>query len=712
MNSALALLLCVLAQSSPYTCFQTADFFSPELAIPAEMAIVYGANESFPARLQSWKEAGYRVGFMTGIAWGGYDAYFMAEGRLKVEEIQTGKNGRPRMHGESTSMGYNVPTPAYVAFLKSYIEPAVDAGVEAIFLEEPEYWADTGWSEAFKQLWQSAYGTPWEAPDSSPAAQYRASQLKYHLYRDAILAVARHVKARAAAQGRELKCYVATHSLLNYAHWRIVSPMASLAEAPEIDGWVAQVWTGTSRTPNVYKGERKERTFETAFLEYGQMTALARAARKEIWCLHDPIEDNPNRTWADYKKNYEATVVASLLWPDAKRFEVMPWPSRIFQGRYALDDAALAAGDRVPIPKSYASELCTILHALGRLEGTDTTVETAGGHVAIGVSDTMMFERAQPYASDLSLSSFYGLAMPLVKRGIAATPLHLENIAVHGVPQWCQLLVLTYEGQKPPESEAHRFIDAWVRGGGALLYVGDDTDQYNDVPAWWNAQGEKKLTPQQELFERLGLLRNAWNHPVKVGAGWVRVIEEKPRKLAQYPDGDRQLFNGVSQLVAAQGKALAPQDYLRIQRGPYIAATVLDETNSSAPLIFSGRFVDLFDAALPIREGIHLMPGQRALLYDLAWLTRSPATPTLVAVSAQTRHEQASERGFSFEARGPAGVEARARVYLPQGAGKVTVAPEMPMQQAWDALTRTLLIEFVHTGAWVKFEIPAPESIS
>jgi hypothetical protein len=274
------------------------------------------------------------------------------------------------------------------------------------------------------------------------------------------------------------------------------------------------------------------------------------------------------------------------------------------------------------------------------------------------------------------------------------------------------LLVLSYEGQKPPGPEAHRFMDAWVRGGGALLYVGDDSDQYNDIPAWWNDEGATKRAPQQELFERLGLLHNAWNHPVKSGAGWVRVIEEKPRKLAQYPDGDRQLFNGVSQLVAVQGRTLAPQDYLRIQRGPYIAAGVLDETSSSAPLLFSGRYVDLFDPELPVRESLHLMPGQRAFLYDLGWLTHAPATPVLVAASAQTRSEQAIERGFSFEARGPAGVTARARLYLPQGMGRVSAMPETACKEVWDPLTRTLLLEFTHTGAWVKFEISMPESIS
>ena len=63
----------------------------------------------------------------------------------------------------------------------------------------------------------------------------------------------------------------------------------------------------------MYEGLRKERTFETAYLEYGVMQELVRGTDRRMWFLHDLIEDNPNHTWADYKQNYLKTVVASLF---------------------------------------------------------------------------------------------------------------------------------------------------------------------------------------------------------------------------------------------------------------------------------------------------------------------------------------------------------------------------------------------------------------
>src|SRR6478609_5043617 len=134
---------------------------------------------------------------------------------------------------------------------------------------------------------------------------------------------------------RTVRCYVPTHSVINYAHWRIVSPESSLIDVGT-DGYIAQVWTGTARTPNIYEGRRRERTFETAFLEYGAMQNLVRASGRKVWYLNDPIEDNPNHNWEDYRTNWESTLTASLLQPEVWHYEIMPWPDRVFNSRHPL----------------------------------------------------------------------------------------------------------------------------------------------------------------------------------------------------------------------------------------------------------------------------------------------------------------------------------------------------------------------------------------
>jgi hypothetical protein len=220
------------------------------------------------------------------------------------------------------------PGEGFGRFLAKGVKRAMDAGAEAIHLEEPEFWVRGGYSEGFKREWRSYYNEDWVAPHTTPDAQYRASQLKYFLYRRALSQVFDFVKTENARTGRKVKCYVPTHSLINYAHWKIVSPESSLARVGA-DGYIAQVWTGTSRTPNVYQGVTRERTFETAFLEYGAMMNVVRGGGGTVWFLNDPVEDNPDHSWEDYRTNWESTLTASLLWPRVWRYEVMPWPERM-----------------------------------------------------------------------------------------------------------------------------------------------------------------------------------------------------------------------------------------------------------------------------------------------------------------------------------------------------------------------------------------------
>ena len=81
---------------------------------------------------------------------------------------------------------------------------------------------------------------------------------------------------------RQVRFYVPTHSLLNYTQWRIVSPESALLDLPGVDGYIAQVWTGTVTHSQHLPGRTKERTFETAYLEYGVMQELSAARDADV----------------------------------------------------------------------------------------------------------------------------------------------------------------------------------------------------------------------------------------------------------------------------------------------------------------------------------------------------------------------------------------------------------------------------------------------
>ncbi len=501
-------------QARERTCFQTHAPWDSRLQIRSDVAICYGIDKTLAARIAGWKAQGYITHLMTGVSWGEYQDYLYGrfDGINHVDEAQTERSGKVISHGGDVY--YMSPGENFGKFLSDGVKRAMDAGAEAIHLEEPEFWVRGGYGAGFKREWKSYYGEDWIAPHSSPDAQYRSSRLKYHLYQRALKQVFDFVKAENARTGRNVKCYVPTHSLINYADWGIVSPESSLIGVGA-DGFIAQVWTGTAREPNVYRGVKRERTFETAFLEYGAMMNVVRASGGTVWFLNDPIEDNPDHSWDDYKTNWESTQTASLLWPQVSRFEVMPWPERIYRGRYpTVDSSRRKPGEpvvRVPMPPAYATEVQTVITALNDMEQADVSWDCGTRGIGVVVSDSMMFQRGDPSPSDDNLGSFYGLAMPLVKHGIPAEPVQLENAPIAGALAPHKILLMTYEGMKPMTPEVHPPLADWVKKGGALVFLGDDSDPYNSVRSWWNdkAKGMSYRSPREHLFEQLGLSRDA-----------------------------------------------------------------------------------------------------------------------------------------------------------------------------------------------------------
>jgi hypothetical protein len=652
--------------------FQAGGTWNPRVNVNADVAMAYGIDPSLPDRIKSWAEHGYVPHVMTGVAWGEYQDYLYGrfDGQNHEDEAQTTKPGVRISHGRDVY--YMSPGEAYGRFLCVGIKRALDAGAQAIHLEEPEFWAGTGWEPNFRREWQAYYHEPWVSPDSSPDAQYRASKLKAYLYRRALKQVFDFVKQYGDEHGgRKIPCYVATHSLLNYTSWEIVSPESSLLDVG-CDGFIAQVWTGTAREPNVLDGVRKQRTFETAFLEYGALQNLGRATGTKIWYLNDPIEDNPNHSWFDYRTNWESTLVASLLQPDVWRYEVMPWPHRVFQRRYPSTQPVTRDTRRIPMPAAYETELQAVISAMGDMRQPPERVRwEAAGTPGVGVlvSDTMMYQRFGPAKSDEQVGSFYGLALPLLSCGVPVEPVQIETAVL--APY--KVLLLTYEGQKPPKPEFHAKLVDWVQAGGALVVVDNDRDPFHAVREWWNTGDNKFATPRHHLFDALGVGRNAAGI-TKVGKGVVVYADTSPARLSHKSSGGERVRDLVRQATDATGIAWRESPALVLRRGPYVIASGLDEFPASAesPVTLHGRFIPLFDAEMPVIHEFPVTPGVRAVLVDVD-AALPGADAGVVAAACRVSEERVTDDSVTFRADGIEDTAAVVCVKLPAAPKGVTV---------------------------------------
>ncbi|RYG32721.1 hypothetical protein EON81_19950 [bacterium] len=681
-------------QNQERTVFQTHAPYSDRINLRADVAIVYGFEADMPERVKSWRDRGYKVHLMTGVAWGSYQDYYYGrwDGKNHEDEAQTRANGEKIGHGGDVY--YMSPGKDYGKYLAEGVRRALNVGVEAVHLEEPEFWSWGGYGEGFKREWQEYYKEPWQDATSSPDARWRTAKLMYFLYRRALQQVFDDVQAFNKETGKHVRCYVPTHSLLNYADWGIVSPQQSLAELNGCDGYIAQVWTGTAREPNVYRGVKKERTFETAFLEYGSMQNLVRSTGRSVWYLADPIEDNPNHDWGDYQRNYRSTLVASLLQPEVAQYEVMPWPERIFNGDYPSETQK---DKRVPIPDTYETELQVVINALKDMKQKDVRWESGSHGIGVLISDSLMFQRGGPNSSDDDFGHVYGLALPFLKRGMPIQPVQLENVNLKGYLNGLKVLLISYEGQKPLKPAVHDALAKWVKAGGTLAFVDNDNDPFKGVREWWNENGMSYATPREHLFEKLGVGRTP-GEVSTVGKGRLIYLTKSPNAdISRQADGSQWLADKIRTL--APDFAWKESSAVVLRRGPYVVAAGMDESDSPQQTI-RGEYVDLFDAKLAVQKDIVLKPETRHLLVDLSKFKRP-----VLASAGYVHQTQATPKGWKGTVEG---IGDTASVILLRTAGtpkSVTLDGQPLTDQTYDAARKLLWLRFPNKSEPQKVEV-------
>jgi hypothetical protein len=688
------------------TSFQVSEPWNAAYDVRSDIAMVYGMDSTFADRVKGYRDRGYNVQFMTGIAWGNYQDYFTGkfDGKTHEEDGQVERNGKEIGHGKG--IPYTVPTDSYIAYFKTIIKKVIDAGITGIYLEEPEFWARAGYSESFKKEWQKFYGFAWMPQHESPEATYLSSKLKYQLYFHALKEVFQYAKTYSESKGIKVKCYVPTHSLLNYSAWQIVSPEASLAALPGMDGYIAQVWTGTSREPVFFNGLKKERVFENAFLEYGSMLSMVAPTGRKVYFLTDPIEDWP-RTWDDYKQNYQATYTAELMYPTVDNYEVMPWPNRIYLGKFKLKDS----DEKQPISPAYATQMQVMVNALNDMPASKNQLNGSKG-IGVLVGNSMMFQRFPTHQDyeDPQLSNFYGMVMPLLKRGVPVETVHMENLGFAGTLKHIKVLIMSYSNMKPQAEVVNRQLAAWVKRGGVLLYYGRDKDPFQQVKEWWNTNGNTYAAPSSHLFSLMNITATDNKITYAFGKGKVSIIRKDPKELVLTPGTDSSFMNLVSHAFQSDAKAgpLQMKNYFYLARGPYDIVSVLDESVSNEPYVIKGPVIDMFDPLLPVLTQKSVAPGQQSLLYNLKRVKKN-AAPMVLCAASRVYDEKRTTGNYAFLTKSPTGTQNVMRILLPArpANASITNAAGTKVQSTieWDALSGTCLLSFVNDADGLRVSI-------
>ncbi len=641
-----------------------------------DFVMVYGIDATTLERIEKFRKRGYVIHLMTGIAWGDYLDYLNGkyDGIHHWDESQTDRHGNPILHGPDCP--YMCPTITFADYLTDKLKLVVDAGVEAIHVEEPEFWDNAGYSDAFQREFEIYYRKPWTPPHENVDSWYKCARLKQYLYTRTLDRVGSSLKAYAKNKyGQNLRFYVPTHSLLNYTQWKIISPEGKLTDIPSIDGCIAQVWTGTARVKNVFNGKLKERTFETAYLEYGVMQELVNGTDRHMWFLHDPIEDSPLYDWNDYRKNYLCTVTASLLHPQINTYEICPWPNRVFEGKYPSNSPNAKA-----IPTEYATILNNTFQTLGNME----IVNDSSLRVGVLMGDSQLYQRTYPdccfenslgtdsdmlnFISSSAFPLFYSLTLPLLKYGLPIRPVLLDNARKYaGYLDNYEILLISYEFLKPDYPDLNATLAEWVKSGGTLIYIGDGSDPYHNIPSWWTG---KYKNPAEHLFQMLEINPNSEKIICKCANGAVGIWQINPCFFSKSKDNADLLREFFQETIALCNKKTTYKNHLLLERNEYVIASVMDESINDEPLVLEGLFADMYSVDFAICNSQTVHVGENTLLLDFSKIKEKLC---VIGTSLRVLSLNEANEEITAVVQGASGFEANMRIKVPFEITKATV---------------------------------------
>ena len=424
------------------------------------------------------------------------------------------------------------------------------------------------------------------------------------------------------------------------------------------------------------------------------MESMTAPTGRKMFFLTDPIEDRA-KDWDDYKRNYQATFTAQLLYPGVANYEVMPWPERIYEGLYKVGNGS---DEKTRIPRFYSAQMQVMINALNKMPVVKNELNGDKG-IGILMANSLMFQRFPTHEGydDPQLANFYGLALPLVKRGIPVKTVHIENLGVPATLADTKVLVMTYSNMKPLDPAAHTHITDWVKKGGKLLFVGSDKDPFQNIKEWWSTGGNNYSAPSQHLFEQLGIDRNAGEGTYHVGKGTVCVMRNDPKEHILKADNDTDFLNAVARLYP-KGELTLKNNFI-LERAPYIVAAVMDESVDEKPLTFTGCYIDLFDPTLPVKREVTINPGNQVLMVDMAKV-KDRKRPQVLAASFRESDERKTSQSYSFVAKSPIETDGVGRVLLPKKPQSVLIDDvETIDDNLWDDASNTYLVSFENSPA-------------
>lgn len=682
------------------TVFQTNTAYDPRIAIAVDGVIVHRHGvpfEDIRNAIGSWKQHGFLTGRMFFADSDATNEYWTGkwDGQPHEDEVERDANGNiVKCAGVRP---YMLPTEGWIRYLEQMAIQSIDAGADAVLPEEPLAHVHTGYEEAFKRMWVERYGKPWQPERASPQARYLTAQLKNELYIKLEQRLATIVRNHARKRRRDVSFVLPVHGLYSNVASRLVAPLGTSLEIDHVDGYIGQVWTGPVNWALHHADVPDKQFFDSAYLLYDYFVSLTSGGDRKLWLLVDPVEDNPDHTWAEFEEWYRHCVTAMLMFPEVDAYEVMPWPDRIFLPNHST-------GGGTPAPERFRIIVLSATQVLQEVQAGGSWIPSGdasaraetGPAIGVAVADTLMWEPEPPP----SLQVTYGLMLPLVQRGVPVSACVLERAGEEAYLPRFDLIVLSYEAFKPRSAKVNRSLVKWVKDGGVLVVVGEP-DDLGGAAFWWREQGHPSAL--HHLGDELGIESIDRDADHELGQGYVLRRTWTPRNLndSTVIKGDYLPLLDKAMNLAGQEAGLEQPGNLCMRRGAFIVAHA-----GEREITLEGRFVDVFDPELPVRENMTLGPGASGVYRDveatIAANREAGDRPCVLHCTHRLVREETKRSSLRALVRGPAGTPAVMRVFTAGRTPSEVAAQKVqggPVDMDWRQDGDTLRLRFPNEPA-------------
>lgn len=711
------------------TTFQYGGTYRESIQLPTDAIMVYAwkmeGTQGVKNLISTWK--GYRhlysVNMMTIMNRAGSD--WLSRDEDFADAIQIDKSGNRLTHSGTgdSAVYYLVPTEDFIEYVWEIVSTAMElAPLESIVFEEPDMWHASGYSEAFKQEWEDYYDEPWQDQTSSPEAMMKSMRLKVHL----IDRLMREISDRMKLEYPDTKIYLASHSTNSYNSIGIASGLNHYIDSGIYDGLIGQTWTDTVGVGLMQNGSEIRYGYMMGALEYASYAQTA--GDKTFFALADPVGDGitKGKAESDYYDRYYATIVAQLMQPEINRFEVMPWPNRCFEAG-SID---------------YRITQLNVIAAVTEVSGKAATVSAGTPGITYLISDSHSWQNDPTGKWALnSESGLLGVTLPLLTDGIPLKIGSMEMIDDVSDLDGIQLLLLSFDCQKPLSREVCEAIAKWIKNGGKCLYVGGHDRFEESEYEWWAEYGsplqalldmmETDVTvtmpeidrtedivwtedgsvmgyvePRYDTFaaafkgdgKEIMTLGNGKNAEVvgldcEVGKGRIILVGLPSALYAEMKTGTEQMRAIAAYACQYIDYEYTPASLLWTKRGNVVAAHSIGKQN-----YIGGKFVNLFDSKLSVSNGYTLQAGESALLYDVTDLDLSVPRLAFSGGKVTSLVEEADKT--VYKVLSPTGIYVASTVLCRDGLYPKSIAvtdykgkTEYPFAYAWDNEHDALLIQ-------------------